>query len=57
VSTYEDEVDIVPIYARTPEIIVDEAAAIIPEIAAHVEVARQSQGDIDVVVQSVEEQV
>jgi len=51
-STYEGEDDIDPSHAQTPEIIIDEVAAIVPEIAANVEVARQSQDDADVAVQS-----
>ncbi|OJA18177.1 hypothetical protein AZE42_05301 [Rhizopogon vesiculosus] len=53
-STYEGEDDIEPTHAQTPEIIIEEVAAIVPEIAANVELARQSQDDADVAVQSAE---
>ncbi|KAG2140104.1 hypothetical protein DEU56DRAFT_798627 [Suillus clintonianus] len=56
VSTYEGDDDAVPAQAQTPTIIVDEVAAVVPEIAADMEVFGQSQVDV-VTVQLAEEEV
>ncbi|KAG1750143.1 hypothetical protein EDB19DRAFT_1904393 [Suillus lakei] len=54
VNTYEGDDDAAPAQSQTPEIIVDEAAAVVPEIVADMEVPGQSQVEV---LQLAEEQV
>jgi hypothetical protein len=54
VNAYEGDDDAAPAQSQTPEIIIDEVAAVVPEIAADVEMSGQSQVEV---LQLAEEQV
>ncbi|KAG1835239.1 hypothetical protein EV424DRAFT_356954 [Suillus variegatus] len=46
VDAYEGDDDVAPAQSQTPEIIIDEVAAVVPEIAADMEASGQSQIEI-----------
>ncbi|KAG1821145.1 uncharacterized protein BJ212DRAFT_1337899 [Suillus subaureus] len=46
VNVYGGDDDAVPAQSQTPEIIIDEVAAVVPEIATDMEVSRQSQVEV-----------
>ncbi|KAG2107309.1 uncharacterized protein F5147DRAFT_214467 [Suillus discolor] len=46
VDAYEDDDDVAPAQSQTPEIIIDEVAAVVPEIAADMEASGQSQIEV-----------
>jgi len=54
VDVYEGDDDAIPAQSQTPEIIIDEVAAVVPEISADIEVSGQTQVEV---LQLAEEQV